>query len=84
MTLTKEQSIDQIEIVENGTIQVRHINRILEKGNVISTSYHRSSFEPGSDLSEQEDRVQAIANAVWTPEVIAAYQAQQEANKLGE
>jgi hypothetical protein len=27
--------------------------------------------------------VQAICNTVWTPEVIAAYQAQQEANKLG-
>ena len=74
MALTKEQVIDKIEIVENGIMQVRQVTRIMEDGKQLSSSYHRWSFEPGSDVSEQPANVQAIAAAAWTPEVIAAYQ----------
>jgi hypothetical protein len=62
--------------VENGTLQVRQVTRILEDGQQLSSSYHRWSFAPGSDISEQPSNVQAVAAAVWTAEVIAAYEAQ--------
>jgi len=84
MALTKEQEIDKVEVVENGTIQVRQITRILEDGKELSSSFHRWTLTPGQDVSDQEARVQAIANAIWTNEVISAYNAQLEANKLGE
>lgn len=35
---------------------------------------------PGQDLTNQPEKVVAIAQAAWTVDVIAAYQAQQEAN----
>lgn len=76
MAITKEQFVDKIEIVENGTIQVREAIRILEDGNVLSSSFHRSSFVPGSDVSDQDARVKAVAKAVWTKDVIKAYEAQ--------
>ena len=76
MALTKEQVIDKIEIVENGIMQVRQVTKIMEDGKQLSSSYHRWSFEPGSDVSEQPANVQAIAAAAWTPAVIAAYQEQ--------
>ena len=76
MALTKEQVIDKVEVVENGTLQVRQVTRILEDGQQLSSSYHRWSFAPGSDISEQPSNVQAVAAAVWTAEVIAAYEAQ--------
>ena len=82
MALTKEQVIDKIEVVENGALQVREVTRIMEDGKELSKSYHRWSFSPGSDISGQPANVQAIAAAAWTPEVIAAYQAQVEANRL--
>jgi hypothetical protein len=74
MALTKEQVIDKVEVVENGTLQVRQVTRIMEDGKELSSSYHRWSFSPGSDVSEQPANVQAIAAAAWTPEVIAAYE----------
>ena len=83
MALDKQSLIDKIEVVENGIIQVRQVTRILEDGVELSSSFHRWTLTPGQDVSDQEARVQAIANATWTPEVIAAYNAQQEANKLG-
>ena len=82
MSLTKEQAIDKIEIVENGVLQVRQITRIMEDGKQLSSSYHRWSFVPGDDVSDQPANVQAIAAAAWTPAVIAAYQAFLTANTL--
>jgi len=81
MPLTKQVAIDKIEVVENGAVQVRQITRIMEDGTELSASYHRWALVPGADLTGQDAKVVAIANAVWTAEVIAAYQAQQEANK---
>ena len=80
MSLEKQIKIDQIEVVANGVVQVRQITRILEDGNEISSSFHRWALTPGQDVSDQDARVQAIANAVWTEEVIDAYNAQQNNN----
>ena len=82
MSLSKEQVIDKVEVVENGTLQVREVTRIMEDGKQLSSSYHRWVFTPGSNVSAQPANVQAIAAAAWTPEVIAAYQAQIQANQM--
>jgi len=84
MVLDKQLVIDKIEVVENGVIQVRQVTRIIEDGNELSSSFHRWTLTPGQDVSDQEERVKAIANATWTEEVIASYNAQLEQNKLGQ
>ena len=76
MALEEVKVIDKIEVVENGTLQVREATRILKDGEQIAQTYHRWSFAPGSDVSEMPANVQAIASAAWTSQVIAAYQAQ--------
>ncbi len=81
MALTKEQVIDQITVTENGTVLYREATRILEDGNQISQTFHRTSLQPGQDIADQPANVQAIAKAAWTKEVVAAYKAAQEANK---
>lgn len=73
--LTEEHVIDSINATEFGTLEIRCAQRILRDGDVVSQTYHRTSLNPGDDLSGQDAKVIAIANAVWTPEVIAAYQA---------
>jgi len=76
MAITKEKVIDQITVTENGTVLYREATRIMEDGNQISQTYHRSSLTPAQDLTGVPANVVAICNAAWTPEVIAAYQAQ--------
>jgi hypothetical protein len=80
MSLTKEISIDKIEIVENGTVQVRQVTKIMESGNELSKSYHRWSIAPGEDYSNQPDNVKAICAVAHTPAAIAAYQTVTERN----
>lgn len=77
MAITKETVVDQITVIENGTVLYREATRINEDGVQLSETYHRSSLTPGQDLTGQPEQVVSICNLVWTPEVIAAYEAQQ-------
>jgi hypothetical protein len=79
MALTKTTVVDQITVTENGSILYREATRIMEDGNQISQTYHRSSLTPAQDLTGIPANVVAICNAAWTAEVIAAYQAAQAA-----
>ena len=81
MALTKETVVDQITVTEDGTILYREATRIMEDGKQLSQTYHRTSLVPEQDLTGVPANVVAICNVTWTPEVIAAYKAQQEANR---
>jgi hypothetical protein len=77
--LEKIISVDLIEVIENGSIQVRTKTAIKEDGIEISSKFHRHVVVPGVDYSGEDAKVQAIAASIHTAEVIAAYQASQEA-----
>ncbi len=76
MAITKEKVIDQITVTENGIVLYREATRIMEDGEQLSQTYHRTSLTPGQDLTGIPANVVAICNVAWTEEVIAAYQAQ--------
>jgi hypothetical protein len=82
MVLEKVISVDLIEVIENGTLQVRTKTAILEDGKEITSQLHRHVVVPGADYSAEDAKVQAIAASIHTAEVIAAYQAAQEAARL--
>ena len=75
MALIEKQIVDLVELVQSNHIQVRTANIIEKDGTEIARTFHRHVLSPGDDISGQDPKVQAIANAVWTEEVIAAYQA---------
>ena len=81
MALTKETIVDKIEVLENGTVQVRTATRILEDGVALSSSFHRHVCAPDHVHTEGDDpRVHAVCQAVHTDEVKAAYLAAQAAS----
>jgi hypothetical protein len=75
MSLTEKTIIDKIEIVENSSIQVRTATIIEKDGTELTRTFHRHVVAPGADLTNENPKVQAIANAIWTEEIIAVYQA---------
>ena len=77
MPLKKVISVDLIEVVENGTLQVRTKTAIKEDGVEISSKFHRHIVAPGDDYSAEDAKVKAIAASIHTAEVIAAYKAAQ-------
>ena len=74
MSLIEKSVIDKIEILESGKIQVRRADIIQKDGMEIHRTFHRHVLYPGQDLTNEDPKVVAIANATWTQEVIAAYQ----------
>ena len=79
MALEKVTSIDLIEVVENGTLQVRAKTVIMEDGKQISSAFQRHVVAPGDDYSGEDARVKAICKATHTAAVVAAYKAAQAA-----
>jgi hypothetical protein len=77
--LEKVISVDLIEVVENGIIQVRTKTAIKEDGVEISRKFHRHVVTPGADVSGEDAKVQAIAASIHTADVVAAYEAAQAA-----
>jgi urease accessory protein UreE len=65
MALTKEIVVDKIEVLESNAIQVRKVIRVLEDGEVLSSSYHRHVLNPGDDLTNEDPKVVAVATAAW-------------------
>ena len=80
--LEKVTSVDLIEVVESGVIQVRTKTAIKEDGVEISSKFHRHVVAPGDDYSAEDARVQAICVAMHTKDVVAAYKAAQEAARF--
>ena len=85
MALTERTEIDKIEVVGDWNIQVRQATIIERNGEFVSRTFHRWVLTPDMDISGQEQKVQDIANAAWTPEVKDAYEAfkLEQANRLG-
>jgi predicted transcriptional regulator len=76
MALSKQKIQDKIEIVSAYKhIQIRYSNQILEDGVVISNSFERTVVNCGDYESADANNVRAIADAVWTAELIAEYEA---------
>jgi hypothetical protein len=71
--LEKVVVIDKVEVTESGHVQVRQVTKIVEDGKELAKTYQRHVLSPGDDLTGQNERVAAIARAVWTPEAVAAY-----------
>jgi len=75
MALIEKQIVDKVELVESNHIQVRTATIIEKDGVEIARTFHRHVLAPGDDVSTEDSKVQAIATAIWTEEIIAAYQA---------
>lgn len=80
MSLTERKIIDLIEVLPTGHLQVREVNIIEKEGAVIAKTFHRHVLSPGDDISDKEQRIKNIAAAVWTEEILLAYQSSLQNN----
>ena len=83
MALAETVEIDRIDVYGNGIVSVRQATTIKRDDQVVARTFHRWTLTPGADLTGQPANVVAQCQAAWTPEVIAAYQAQMAAAAAG-
>lgn len=76
MSLKEDTVIDKVETNRaTGVISVRTATIIYKDGKEISRSNHRRLLTPGMDISSEPADIQAQCAALWTPELVAEYQA---------
>lgn len=75
MAFVETKIVDQITVTENGSVLYREATRVLRDNEQIAQTFHRTSLFPGAELSDVPAYVAAIAQAAWTPEIVAAYKA---------
>ena len=74
MAITKRLEYKE-EILPNQVIQIRTTTIIEEDGVELARNHHRHTVSPGDDVTDEVQEVQNIAAALWTADVISAYQA---------
>jgi len=57
--MPRKAVINQREITENGTIQVRIAKQVVDAGEVIASSWHRCALEPGQNVEYMISAVDA-------------------------
>lgn len=78
---------DKIEILEDGSVQVREVTRVLEDGKILSQkNTNRLVVTPGADINKlDDDRVKSVCNVIHTKDVVDKYKTKiAEAKKKGQ
>jgi len=71
-----ERSEHKIEIIPPYSIlQCRRADIVEKDGVEVGRQYHRHVKVPGEDMTNDCAEMQAVAAALWTAEVVAAYEA---------
>ena len=93
MAITKETVVDKVESLENGQLGIRTATVIKEDGVELTRTLHRHVLQPriksndtweDTDISGEDAKVQAIANATWTDDVKSAYESFIDSQELPE
>jgi hypothetical protein len=71
-----ERSEYKLEIIPpHSIIQCRRADIVEKDGVEVGRTFHRHCCVPGDDVTSECAELQAVANALWTQDVIDAYQA---------
>lgn len=75
-------SIDRVMVEMSGPIHIVFLNTVPFGDSFVSTQTRRT-LNPGDDLTDEDPRIVAIAQAVWTPEVIQMFNDSKESRLSG-
>jgi len=78
MALTKEEVQDKIEVLEDGTMQVRVATKVFDDGILVAESYHRKVVTPEDDVTNETGLAKEIADKIFTPTRKADYRAKMQ------
>ena len=76
--LEKQETYSKIEVLESGHIQLRKTMKVLDDGQVISQSHHRSVVTPLDDITSLPQSVQDVCNAYWNEDIRSNFNSDSE------
>lgn len=68
-----------VTVAPDFSLEIRKITTVYRDAEAIAQTNWRVALAPGSDVSTYPEVVTTVAAAVWTPEVVAEWNAKKEA-----
>lgn len=84
MAFTERQEYKLEIIPPHNIIQCRRADIVEKDGKEVGRTYHRHVVHPGDDVTGECAELQSVAGALWTADVIAAYEASVSAASTAE
>jgi len=81
MALEKIKALEKIEVMSNGIVLVKYGIAIVEDNQQLAKTYERISYAPVDDISNADEKVKNVCQAIWTADVIEKFK-QEIAEKL--
>jgi hypothetical protein len=81
---TKTTIVDRLAVLEHGQLEVRTATVVAEDGVELTRTFRRRGFDPGDDVTDQSQRVQDVAAATWTADILTAWAASEAAKAADE
>lgn len=75
---TTQVVLKSVSVSEHNFVTAIYATRIFNAGLQVRASERNVTYYPGDALIGEDAKIVSIANAVWTPGIIAAYRAEQE------
>lgn len=72
---TEKTFIDSVEITENGCVFLREVTQVADGDKIVSVKYHRKSFTPDQDISNESKEILDICTSARTAQAVATYNA---------
>jgi len=73
MSIIEKKVVDKIEVLENNLIQVRTASVIEKDGKELTRTFERKLLVPTDNITNEDYKVQLVANAIWSSDVIKEY-----------
>jgi hypothetical protein len=73
--ITEKTFIDSVEVTENGCVFLREVTQFFDGDEVVSVKYHRKSFTPDQDISNEPKEIVDICTSARTTKAVATYNA---------
>ncbi|GIL03345.1 MAG: hypothetical protein BroJett030_32440 [Alphaproteobacteria bacterium] len=80
--LSEVTRVGAVTVTADGMVEVRRDTFIMRGPEIVAgPRYHRHVLAPGDDLANEAAHVRRIAEAAWTPDVVAAHRARAEVDE---
>lgn len=83
MVLTEDVQLESVEVLEDCTLIAKEVTRILRDGLEVARAERRWALMPGDSLEGQPARLVAMADVLWTADVVRARMAAAQTQPLG-
>jgi len=79
MSLLNIKTVDSVQVLEDGSLSIKENAQTIDTvaNKIISSVPNTFTLTPGTPITGLDSKIVAVANSVWTPEVVKKFKDKQ-------